>query len=350
LQYKPTTMDGNDLPEGFQQLGKIGEGTFGVVLRAKRIDTGEVVALKKVRLRRLEDGIPKMVMREIQTLQHLQHPNVMRLHEVIPHGSALILVCDLMRIDLAEAMRALNRPLTQPEMKVILGGVLRGVEHCHSNYILHRDLKPGNVLLSSSGEAVLGDFGLARMMETDGRPYSNQCATRWYRSPELLYGARHYGPGIDIWAVGCIFGELINHTPLFPGDNDIDQLSRIIRTLGSISTEEWLEATELPDFGKISFCDTIATPLEQVVPGATQAAALLLARMLTYNPTHRLTAREALLDDFFFSPPLAPLDGVASSLLCDIELAQAAAPPNNYREEIANFKFDGPVQIAWHRT
>lgn len=339
-------MDGNDLPEGFQQLGKIGEGTFGVVLRAKRVDTGEVVALKKVRLRRLEDGIPKMVMREVQTLQHLQHPNVMRLHEVIPHGSALILVCDLMRMDLAEAMRGLDRPFTEPEMKVILGGVLRGVEHCHRASILHRDLKPGNVLLSSCGEAVLGDFGLARMMETDGRAYSNQCATRWYRSPELLYGARHYGPGIDIWAVGCIFGELINHTPLFPGDNDIDQLSRIIRTLGSISTDEWPEATELPDFGKISFCDTEATPLEQVVPGASQPAALLVARMLAYNPTYRTTAREALLDDFFFSPPLATPDD-ASSVLKDVERAKAAAAPNNYREEIANFEFDEAVQITW---
>jgi cell cycle related kinase len=119
--------------------------------------------------------------------------------------------------DLSEVIRNVDKPLTEAQIKSYLLMLMKGVAHCHQNSIMHRDLKPANLLLSSSGHLKLADFGLARVFSNEkGRLYSHQVATRWYRAPELLYGAREYDAGVDLWAVGCIFGELLNNSPLFP--------------------------------------------------------------------------------------------------------------------------------------
>lgn len=318
--------------EAYEVSGKIGEGTFGEVLRAKCIQTGEIRALKKVRLRRLEDGLPPMVLREVNSLELLDHPNVMKLHEVFPHGSAIVLVCDLMRIDLAAAMQQIGRPLLEVEVKAIMSGLLHGVDHCHQNFVLHRDLKPGNILLGHDGRVVIADFGLARLIECDGRPYSNQCATRWYRAPELLFGSRHYGTGVDMWAVGCIFAEFVNNEPLFAGNADIDQLSRIISTLGSISFDSWPGARELPDIGKISFRDMEPVPFAQIVPNTGVDTENLLASLLAYDPEQRMTAEQALLHPYFFSQPVA-IHPTGMPLLSDL----GPEVSKHLRSDIANF-------------
>ncbi|KAM9206428.1 cyclin-dependent kinase 20 isoform 7-T7 [Dugong dugon] len=183
-------------------LGRIGEGAHGIVFKAKHVETGEVVALKKVALRRLEDGIPNQALREIKALQEIEdNQYVVQLKAVFPHGAGFVLAFEFMLSDLAEVVRHAQRPLAQAHVKSYLQMLLKGVAFCHANNIVHRDLKPANLLISASGQLKIADFGLARVFSPDGnRLYTHHVATRWYRAPELLYGARQYDQGVDLWS------------------------------------------------------------------------------------------------------------------------------------------------------
>nr|XP_020755306.1 cyclin-dependent kinase 20 isoform X3 [Odocoileus virginianus texanus] len=275
-------------------LGRIGEGAHGIVFKAKHVETGEIVALKKVALRRLEDGIPNQVLREIKALQEIEDSQyVVQLKAVFPHGAGFVLAFEFMLSDLAEVVRHTQRPLAQAQVKSYLQMLLKGVAFCHANNIVHRDLKPANLLISASGQLKIADFGLARVFSPDSnRLYTHQVATRWYRAPELLYGARQYDQGVDLWAVGCILGELLNGSPLFPGENDIEQLCCVLRILGTPSPQVWPEITELPDYNKISFKEQAPVPLEEVLPDASPQALDLLGRFLLYPPQQRISASQ----------------------------------------------------------
>ncbi|XP_057161647.1 cyclin-dependent kinase 20 isoform X5 [Ursus arctos] len=275
-------------------LGRIGEGAHGIVFKAKHVETGEIVALKKVALRRLEDGIPNQALREIKALQEIEdNQHVVQLKAVFPHGAGFVLAFEFMLSDLAEVVRHAQRPLVQAQVKSYLQMLLKGVAFCHANNIVHRDLKPANLLISASGQLKIADFGLARVFSPDGsRLYTHQVATRWYRAPELLYGARQYDQGVDLWAVGCILGELLNGSPLFPGENDIEQLCCVLRILGTPSPQVWPEITELPDYNKISFKEQAPVPLEEVLPDASPQALDLLGQFLLYPPRQRISASQ----------------------------------------------------------
>lgn len=285
-------------------LGNIGEGAHGIVFKAKHIESGEVVALKKVPLRKLEDGIPNTALREIKALQEIEeNQNVVKLIDVFPYGTGFVLVFEYMLSDLSEVLRNSARPLTEAQIKSYMLMLLKGVVFCHENSIMHRDLKPANLLISSTGHLKIADFGLARVFSNEGnRQYSHQVATRWYRAPELLYGARQYDEGVDLWAVGCIFGELLNNSPLFPGESDISQLLCVLRVLGTPSQGQGM--TELPDYNKIVFPEMPPIPLENIVPDASPEAVDLLKRFLVYHSKERISAAEALLHPYFFTEPL----------------------------------------------
>ncbi|XP_078003960.1 cyclin-dependent kinase 20 isoform X1 [Phascolarctos cinereus] len=273
-------------------LGRIGEGAHGIILKAKHVETGETVALKKVALRRLEDGIPNQALREIKALQEIEdNQYVVKLKAVFPHGAGFVLAFEFMLSDLSEVIRHGKWPLAPAQVKAYMQMLLKGVAFCHANNIVHRDLKPANLLISSSGQLKIADFGLARVFSHEGdRLYSHQVATRWYRAPELLYGARQYDEGVDLWAVGCILGELLNGSPLFPGENDIEQLCCVLRVLGTPSPQVWPEITELPDYNKISFKEQLPLPLDEVLPDASPQALRLLSSFLIYPPRHRIPA------------------------------------------------------------
>uniref|UniRef100_A0A3Q3CA41 Cyclin-dependent kinase 20 n=1 Tax=Haplochromis burtoni TaxID=8153 RepID=A0A3Q3CA41_HAPBU len=206
--------------EQYNILGRTGEGAHGIVFKAKHIETGETVALKKVALRRLEDGIPNQALREIKALQEIKdNEHVVKLKDVFPHGTGFVLVFDFMLSDLSEVIRNSQRPLTPAQVKSYMMMLLKGMAFLHHNNVMHRDLKPANLLISSSGHLKIADFGLARLFSEQGeRLYSHQVATR---------------------AVGCIFGELLNSSPLFPGENDIEQLCCVLRVLGTPTQDSW---------------------------------------------------------------------------------------------------------------
>ncbi|KAJ8371333.1 hypothetical protein SKAU_G00113610 [Synaphobranchus kaupii] len=275
-------------------------------LQAHLRETGETVALKKVALRKLEDGIPNQALREIKALQEIEdNQYVVKLKNVFPHGTGFVLVFEYMLSDLSEVIRNSQRPLTESQVKGYMMMLLKGVTFCHENSIMHRDLKPANLLISSTGHLKIADFGLARLFSNEGeRLYSHQVATRWYRAPELLYGARKYDEGVDLWAVGCIFGELLNNSPLFPGENDIEQLCCVLRVLGTPNQQVWPEITELPDYNKITFKENPPIPLEEIVPDTSAQAVDLLKKFLVYPSKQRISASQALLHPYFFTDPL----------------------------------------------
>ncbi|OQR95247.1 cell cycle-related kinase [Achlya hypogyna] len=293
--------------ETYELLERLGHGNFGEVHRIREVATGRVLALKRIRVggdaERME-LVPSAAFNEIQAMEHLSHPNIVQLLQVIPEGASVGLVLEYMDTDLAKLMARATAPFTPSAVKSLLFMLLRGVEYCHRCRIMHRDLKPSNLLVGADGVLKLSDFGLATVYTGPAREYSHTVATRWYRAPELLFGSRSYDPAVDLWSVGVIFAELLQHAPLFPGLNDIDQLFRVLQVLGS-PAYDGLEA--LPDYHKVSFPAFKPIPLSRLFPDTSPDALDLLAGLLAYDPKARLTATQALQHAYFSShPPPSP--------------------------------------------
>eukprot|EP00049_Salpingoeca_infusionum_P018924 m.359335 g.359335 ORF g.359335 m.359335 type:complete len:329 (-) comp18537_c0_seq1:584-1570(-) len=282
----------------------LGSGAHGVVFKAKHIPSGERVALKKVVLKRLEDGIPNALLREIQALQELNHVNVITLRARFGFGLSIVLAFDYMISDLSKVMAAYGATLPEGHIKRYMTMLLKGIHYCHSRRIIHRDLKPANLLLSPEGILKIADFGLARVWHSDDRPMSHEVATRWYRAPELLFGARHYDIGVDLWAIACIFAELLNNSPLFAGESDIDQLTCVLEALGTPTPESWPELSSFPDFEKVCFEHRDPKPIKELVPDACDAAVDLLSKVLVLRSDDRLRSNQMLLHPYFFEAPL----------------------------------------------
>eukprot|EP01067_Filipodium_phascolosomae_P001334 Filipodium_phascolosomae@DN1902_c0_g1_i2.p1 len=190
--------------EKYQKLEKVGEGTYGVVYKAQDA-AGEVYALKKIRLEAEDEGIPSTAIREISLLKELQHPNIVRLCDVIHTERKLTLVFEYLDQDLKKLLDVSQRGLEGSTTKSFLFQLLRGVTFCHQHRVLHRDLKPQNLLINRQGALKLADFGLARAFGIPVRSYTHEVVTLWYRAPDVLMGSRKYSTPVDIWSVGCIF-------------------------------------------------------------------------------------------------------------------------------------------------
>lgn len=284
--------------------GQIGEGAQGLVLKARNVSKDQDVALKKILIKRTEDGLPVSIIREVKSLQQLQHPYVVELLDAFPSGLDFIMVFEYMPTGLWEVLRDADISLTLAQIKTYMKMLLEGIAYVHGKRIIHRDLKPANLLISTKGILKIADFGLSRLMWQDSsKAYSHQVATRWYRAPELLYGARYYTSAIDMWSIGCIFGEMLNTSPLFPGETDIEQLAIVLKYLGSPTSESWPELTSLPDYNKISFSYHKSTTWESIIQDAQPDAIDLIRKILIYNSSRRLTAEQALCHKYFYSKP-----------------------------------------------
>ena len=216
----------------YEKISFLGEGQFATVYKAKDVVTGNIVAVKKIKLgsrSEAKDGINRTALREIKLLQEIQHDNIINLSDVFGHKSNVSLVMDFMDTDLEVIIKDNSIVLTPANIKSYILQTLLGLEYLHSKWILHRDLKPNNLLMNSNGILKIADFGLAKFYGSPNRQYTHMVVTRWYRAPELLFGARNYGTGVDVWAVGCILAELLLRIPFVAGDTDLDQLGKIFQ-------------------------------------------------------------------------------------------------------------------------
>jgi serine/threonine protein kinase len=289
----------------YQKLEKVGEGTYGVVYKAIDKTTSDIVALKKIRLEAEDEGVPSTAIREISLLKELQHENVVNLIDVVHQDNKLYLIFEFLDQDLKRYMD-LTDNLHGLLVKSYLHQLLSGVAFCHARRVLHRDLKPQNLLIDRKGRLKLADFGLARAFGIPVRTYTHEVVTLWYRCPEILLGGKKYSTPVDIWSIGCIFAEMVTQQPLFPGDSEIDQLFLIFRQLGTPNEQTWPGVSKLPDF-KSSFpkwSQKALSEIPRLTPALDANGLDLLGRMLVYEPSKRISARQALQHPYFkgFTP------------------------------------------------
>ena len=283
----------------------LGEGQFATVFKAEDTeDEGRVVAVKKIKIggkSEVRDGINRTALREIKLLQELRHENIICLRDVLGHKSNISLIFDFMDTDLEVIVRDSSILLTAGHIKAYSIMALRGLEYLHQNWILHRDLKPNNLLLDKNGVLKITDFGLAKPFGSPNRVLTHQVVTRWYRSPELLFGARLYGTGVDLWAIGCIIAELLLRVPFLPGDTDLGQLTKIFEVCGTPKEESWPGVTVLPDY--VSFKEMPGIPFQDIFSAAGDNLLLLLSWCFVLDPSKRCTATQALKVPYFSSAP-----------------------------------------------
>lgn len=310
------TEDFGDVSQ-YRELNAIGTGAYGTVYKAEDLKNNEIVAMKKVRIALTEDGVPMSVLREISLLRHLgkyNHPNIVRLVDIC-HGPryeremVLYLVFEHVDQDLNAYLERCPPPgLEADKIKDLMWQILCGVDFLHSHRIVHRDIKPQNILLSNDGTLKLADFGLARIYDFNAL-LTSTVVTLWYRAPEVLLGTTYATP-VDIWSVGCIFAELFTRKPLFPGQYEVDQLAKIFEMLGTPSESEW------PDDSAVlrnNFVYARPRSVADMVPEIDPLAKDLIERMLRFDPKKRITAHEALAHPYFSEYGCSPHDTSTSS-------------------------------------
>ncbi|PYH74336.1 mitogen-activated serine/threonine-protein kinase SLT2 [Aspergillus vadensis CBS 113365] len=304
--------------ERYNVTKELGQGAYGIVCIRYRFDgshcsnnisaatnahTGEGVAIKKVTNVFSKKILAKRALREIKLLQHFRgHRNITCLYDMdIPRPdnfNETYLYEELMECDLAAIIRS-GQPLTDAHFQSFIYQILCGLKYIHSANVLHRDLKPGNLLVNADCELKICDFGLARGFSIDPEEnagyMTEYVATRWYRAPEIMLSFQSYTKAIDVWSVGCILAELLGGRPFFKGRDYVDQLNQILHYLGT-PNEETLSRIGSPRAQEyvrnLPFMPKI--PFQRLFPNANPDALDLLDRMLAFDPTSRISVEEAL--------------------------------------------------------
>lgn len=300
LEQKGYLLRHKKTMEKYEKIAKIGEGSYGVVFKCRNRENSSIVAIKKFVESEDDPLIRKIAMREIRMLKQLKHPNLVNLLEVFRRKRKLHLVFEYCDHTVLNELEDHPNGVSENSIKRIIYQVLRAVEFCHQHNCIHRDVKPENVLVTKNGIIKLCDFGFARLLTGPGDEYTDYVATRWYRAPELLVGDTQYGPPVDVWAIGCVFAELLSGQALWPGRSDVDQLYLIKRSLGDLIRRH-LEIFRNNQFFRgfnIPECDK-REPLESKFPGCSRHAMDFMKNCLVMEPEKRLTCSQ-LLDHSYF--------------------------------------------------
>ncbi|TBU02120.1 serine/threonine kinase [Hamiltosporidium magnivora] len=300
---------------GYIKRKKLGEGTYATIYLADEIETEDSskiyysptctikpirkVAIKKIKRSDMIKGLDLSAIREIKSLRKIDSRYVIKILNVFYFSKTLNLVLEYVESNLEIIIKDRSIIIMPEDIKAWSYMILRGLFACHSKFILHRDIKPNNILITVTGIVKLADFGLSRSISTQSM--TPQAITRWYRPPELLLGSKLYSFGVDMWSFGCVFAELFLRTPYFPGDDDIKQLDTIFKALGTPSEKDWPSLTLLPNF--IKFPIYQRHPLKNLFSAVSDDALDLLSKLLTYDPSKRITCLNALKHPYFINLP-----------------------------------------------
>ncbi|KAJ7949755.1 Kinase family protein [Quillaja saponaria] len=334
--------------DSFEKLDKIGQGTYSNVYRARDLETGKIVALKKVRFINMDPESVRFMAREIYILRKLDHPNVMKLGGIVTSrmSGSLYLVFEYMEHDLAGLAAKPGVKFTEAQIKCYMQQLLRGLEHCHSRGILHRDIKGSNLLIGNDGVLKIGDFGLATLFDPNkNQPLTSRVVTLWYRPPELLLGATEYGPAIDLWSTGCILAELLAGKPIMPGRTEVEQMHKIFKLCGSPYEEYW-QRTKFPLTTTFKPQHSYKRRVLETFKDFPSSALALVDKLLSVVPEDRGSAASALRHKFFTSDPLpcdpSSLPKYPPSKEFDAKLRDEEAR----RQKTETVKGRGPVSVT----
>ncbi|KAM4626099.1 cyclin-dependent kinase 15 isoform 2-T2 [Discoglossus pictus] len=289
----------------YLNLEKLGEGSYATVYKGISRINGQLVALKVISMK-AEEGVPFTAIREASLLKGLKHANIVLLHDIIQTRETLTFVFEYVHTDLAQYMSQHPGGLLPYNIRLFMFQLLRGLAYIHHQHILHRDLKPQNLLISYLGELKLADFGLARAKSIPGQTYSSEVVTLWYRPPDVLLGATDYSSDLDIWGAGCIFIEMLQGYPAFSGVSDIfEQLEKIWTVLGTPTEDSWPGVSQLPNYKTewLVLCENQSFRNVWDRLGSTMGAEDLAFKMLKACPRQRISADDALMHKFFSTLP-----------------------------------------------
>jgi cyclin-dependent kinase len=289
----------------YKKLSKIGEGTYGIVYKAEDIQKKRIVALKKIRLKPEEEGIPSTAIREISLLKECKNKNIINLIDVIHTKSKLTLIFEYCETDLKRIMdEKREEKLPLKTIKEYFYQIIKGLNYLHKKKIIHRDLKPQNLLINSENKIKICDFGLARGYGVPVKTYTNEVVTLWYRPPDILLGNKIYDISCDIWSAGCIFAEMLLGHPLFSGKNESEQCEQIFHLIGTPDEDtfnwlkespEWNTGINGDGFTKVTRKNFLTT-FNQV---DDQLAIDILDKILVFDPEQRICTDDLLKHPFF---------------------------------------------------
>ncbi|PAA80810.1 hypothetical protein BOX15_Mlig017647g1, partial [Macrostomum lignano] len=326
-QKQKTTVLQRSSMNRYQTLKQLGDGTYGSVLLGTLTETSEKVAIKKMK-KKFYNWDECLNLREVKSLRRLNHPNIVRLKEVVRENDYLYLIFEYMQENLYEVMKKRTKLFPEEVVRNIVWQCTDGLAYMHRMGFFHRDLKPENILCNPDHHIKLADFGLAREIRSKP-PYTDYVATRWYRAPEILLRSTSYNSPIDVFAMGCIMAELYTFRPLFPGSSEIDMIFKICSVLGTPRNDDWPEGFQLAAAMNFKFPQCIATQLSSLIPNASTDGIAIMLDMLAWNPKHRPNAKDALKHAYF----------AASSQRLQPNAASARRQPFNNRS-------NGQVPIA----
>ncbi|KAL5544551.1 hypothetical protein UlMin_008335 [Ulmus minor] len=293
--------------DSYEKLEKIGQGTYSTVFRARDLETGKIVALKKVRFDNFEPESVRFMAREISILRRLDHPNVVKLEGLITSrlSCSLYLVFEYMEHDITGLLSCPDIVFSESQIKCIMKQLLSGIEHCHARGVMHRDIKGSNLLVNNEGILKVADFGLANFFNFGNRqPLTSRVVTLWYRPPELLLGSTDYGASVDLWSVGCVFAELLMGKPILQGRTEVEQLHKIFKLCGSPPEEYW-KKSKLPHATLFKPQQPYDSCLRQTFKELPTSSVNLLETLLSVEPYKRGTASSALASEYFSTKPYA---------------------------------------------
>ncbi|XP_015883441.2 protein IMPAIRED IN BABA-INDUCED STERILITY 1 isoform X1 [Ziziphus jujuba] len=293
--------------DSYEKLEKIGQGTYSSVFRARDLDTGKIVALKKVRFDNFEPESVRFMAREIMILRRLDHPNIIKLEGIITSrlSCSIYLVFEYMEHDITGLLSCPDIKFSEAQIKCYMKQLLSGLEHCHSRGVMHRDIKGSNLLVNNEGILKVADFGLANFCNFGHRqPLTSRVVTLWYRPPELLLGSTDYGASVDLWSVGCVFAELLMGKPILQGRTEVEQLHKIFKLCGSPPDDYW-KKSRLPHATLFKPQQPYDSCLHETFKDLPTANVKLLETLLSVEPYKRGSASSALASEYFTTKPYA---------------------------------------------
>lgn len=316
--------------ERYKIIKEVGNGTFGSVWRALNKQTGEVVAIKKMK-KKYYSWEECINLREVKSLRKMSHPNIVKLKEVIRENDILYFVFEYMECNLYQLMKDRSKPFTEAEVRNWCFQVFQGLSYMQLRGYFHRDLKPENLLVSKD-LIKIADFGLAREINSQP-PYTEYVSTRWYRAPEVLLQSPAYGSAVDMWAMGAIMAELFTLRPLFPGSSEADEIYKICCVLGSPTEIEWAEGLDLANTINYQFPQIAGVPLSVLMPHVGEDAINLITSLCSWDPCKRPTAVEVLQHPFFQSCFYVPPSLRTKASVARTPPSVVAAGPREVQEQ-----------------